>query len=154
MYIRAYLIPLAKDSCQGDSGGPLMNLIQENGVNKYEWIGVVSFGVGCGQPGYPGAYTRGSCFLDWIASQFGLSGTFTFFSVIFVFFNDFSFQPHQRRVHNLRVGAQDVLATIKLSSMKLIPLKGLQNLLKNPLMWSSLANGTSFKELNFYKWCR
>ena len=23
-----------------------MNLIQENGVNKYEWIGVVSFGVG------------------------------------------------------------------------------------------------------------
>ena len=54
-----------------------MNLIQENGVNKYEWIGVVSFGVGCGQPGYPGAYTRASCFLDWIASQFGLSGTYS-----------------------------------------------------------------------------
>ena len=79
LYIRSYLVPLAKDSCQGDSGGPLMNLIQENGVNKYEWIGVVSFGVGCGQKGYPGAYTRASCFLDWIASQFGLSGTFTFF---------------------------------------------------------------------------
>ena len=42
-YIRSYLFPLAKDSCQGDSGGPLMNLIQENGVNKYEWIGVVRY---------------------------------------------------------------------------------------------------------------
>ena len=69
-----------------------MNLIQENGVNKYEWIGVVSFGVGCGQKGYPGAYTRASCFLDWIASQFGLSGNYyhiifedlsTYFSVTF-----------------------------------------------------------------------
>ena len=67
----------AKDSCQGDSGGPLMNRMQENGQVKYEWIGVVSFGVGCGHPGYPGAYTRASCYLNWIGSQFGLKGTST-----------------------------------------------------------------------------
>ena len=54
---------IAKDSCQGDSGGPLMNIVKENGKSKYEWIGVVSFGVGCGQPGYPGAYTRASCYI-------------------------------------------------------------------------------------------
>ena len=54
---------LAKDSCQGDSGGPLMNIVKENGKSKYEWIGIVSFGVGCGLKGYPGAYTRTSCYI-------------------------------------------------------------------------------------------
>ena len=51
------------DSCQGDSGGPLMNIVKENGKSKYEWIGIVSFGVGCGLKGYPGAYTRTSCYI-------------------------------------------------------------------------------------------
>ena len=30
---------LAHDSCQGDSGGPLMNIREENGESKYEWVG-------------------------------------------------------------------------------------------------------------------
>ena len=34
--------------------------------------GIVSYGVGCGAPDYPGAYTRTSCYLSWIAEQFGL----------------------------------------------------------------------------------
>jgi hypothetical protein len=35
----------------------------------------VSYGVGCGELGYPGAYTRTSCYLQWIAEQFGMTGT-------------------------------------------------------------------------------
>ena len=37
--------------------------------NRQRWytIGVVSFGTGCGNPVFPGLYTRVDHFLDWIA---------------------------------------------------------------------------------------
>jgi len=69
-----------RDSCQGDSGGPLIGVAEKYSTRtdtRYSWIGIVSFGVGCAEPGYPGAYTRSSCFLGFIAEQFGLKADFT-----------------------------------------------------------------------------
>ena len=55
-----------KDSCQGDSGGPLA----VKGKNKiYRQVGVVSFGMECARPGYPGVYTRVTSFLPWIRQR-------------------------------------------------------------------------------------
>jgi secreted trypsin-like serine protease len=50
------------DACQGDSGGPLF---METSFNRYEQIGVVSFGVGCARE-TPGIYTRVDKAMYWI----------------------------------------------------------------------------------------
>ncbi|EZA53249.1 trypsin-1 [Ooceraea biroi] len=52
-----------RDACQGDSGGPLLHQLS-NG--RWVNIGIVSWGIRCGEPGYPGVYTRVSSYLDWI----------------------------------------------------------------------------------------
>jgi len=43
-----------KDACQGDSGGPIFALAGGN----YTQIGITSWGIGCGAPGYPGVYAE------------------------------------------------------------------------------------------------
>ncbi|CAH2094965.1 unnamed protein product [Euphydryas editha] len=49
-----------RDACQGDSGGPLYysNIL----------IGVVSWGVGCGQADYPGVNINVASYTEWIVS--------------------------------------------------------------------------------------
>lgn len=44
----------AEDTCQGDSGGPLF--VTRSGGRRQ--IGITSFGLGCGAPGFPGVYTE------------------------------------------------------------------------------------------------
>jgi len=54
------------DSCQGDSGGPLV--CKSEWRRRYVQRGVVSFGRGCANQGYPGVYVRLSKYINnfWI----------------------------------------------------------------------------------------
>ncbi|XP_026735707.1 venom protease-like [Trichoplusia ni] len=53
-----------KDACQGDSGGPLMYQMESG---RWTVIGVVSWGLRCGEPNHPGIYARVDRYLGWIA---------------------------------------------------------------------------------------
>ncbi|KAG1669933.1 Serine proteinase stubble [Nymphon striatum] len=55
-----------KDSCQGDSGGPMVVSL---GANRWQLVGLVSWGIGCGVPGLPGVLTSVSHYTEWIITN-------------------------------------------------------------------------------------
>jgi len=51
-----------KNACQGDSGDPMF--LFEN--SRHTQIGVVSYGIGCANPNFPGVFARITHVKDWI----------------------------------------------------------------------------------------
>ncbi|XP_004483245.1 tissue-type plasminogen activator [Dasypus novemcinctus] len=56
------------DACQGDSGGPLVCMKD----NRMTLVGIISWGLGCGQKDIPGVYTKVANYLDWIQDNMRL----------------------------------------------------------------------------------
>ena len=55
------------DACRGDSGGPL--LVRDASGDYWRQAGIVSFGVDCANPDFPGVHARVARFTDWIAGH-------------------------------------------------------------------------------------
>jgi len=54
-----------KDACEGDGGSPLVCEVPGGG---WKVAGLVSWGIGCGQPGIPGVYANVAVYRNWIDS--------------------------------------------------------------------------------------
>lgn len=61
-----------KDACEGDGGAGLYCIEPESGLTRV--LGLVSWGVGCGQRGVPGIYTSIPTLHSWIEAQVAQSG--------------------------------------------------------------------------------
>ncbi|KRT79650.1 Trypsin, partial [Oryctes borbonicus] len=59
---------IKKDTCRGDGGGPLVCPITEES-NRYQQVGIVSWGVTCGIRESLGVYVNIALFSDWIDKQ-------------------------------------------------------------------------------------
>ncbi|XP_074065123.1 tissue-type plasminogen activator isoform X2 [Macrotis lagotis] len=53
------------DACQGDSGGPLVCMKND----RMHLIGIISWGIGCGEKEVPGVYTKVINYLKWIEDK-------------------------------------------------------------------------------------
>ncbi|XP_017071439.1 phenoloxidase-activating factor 2 [Drosophila eugracilis] len=57
-----------KDACLGDGGSALF-CPMESDPQRYEQIGIVNWGIGCGEENVPATYTNVEMFRDWIDRQ-------------------------------------------------------------------------------------
>ncbi|XP_006897052.1 PREDICTED: tissue-type plasminogen activator [Elephantulus edwardii] len=53
------------DACKGDSGGPLVCMTDQ----RMTLVGIISWGIGCGQKDIPGVYTKVTNYLGWIQNR-------------------------------------------------------------------------------------
>ena len=60
------------DTCQGDSGGPM---VKQDSAGNWIEVGIVSWGEGCAEPGYPGVYGEVQSFSNNIKARISSSGT-------------------------------------------------------------------------------
>ncbi|XP_016964759.3 phenoloxidase-activating factor 2 [Drosophila biarmipes] len=54
-----------KDACLGDGGSALFCRMEQDPA-RFEQIGIVNWGIGCGQENLPATYTNVEMFIDWI----------------------------------------------------------------------------------------
>lgn len=59
-----------KDACRGDGGGPLVckGPGLDEGTERFTQVGIVAWGIGCGEENVPGVYTDVAaqvCWIDW-----------------------------------------------------------------------------------------
>lgn len=57
-----------KDACKGDGGSPLVCAIPGH-PDRYEQVGIVAWGIGCGEKDIPGVYVNVAMFRSWIDQQ-------------------------------------------------------------------------------------
>jgi secreted trypsin-like serine protease len=67
MYCAGAITGGGKDACLGDSGGP--NYVTDATTSNKIQLGVVSWGIGCAQEGYPGVYTSVAYHYDFIRTS-------------------------------------------------------------------------------------
>ncbi|GAA2994363.1 S1 family peptidase [Actinokineospora diospyrosa] len=53
------------DTCQGDSGGPM---VASDAYGAFRQVGIVSWGIGCARPQFPGIYTEVATYLPAISA--------------------------------------------------------------------------------------
>ncbi|XP_076644608.1 phenoloxidase-activating factor 2-like [Halictus rubicundus] len=59
---------LGKDTCKGDGGSPLVCPSKKD-PTRYQQVGIVAWGIGCGDSSIPGVYANVAYARDWIDNQ-------------------------------------------------------------------------------------